>query len=585
MNFARDLQETLEKHAPKGTPADLRPASLQKFMENDIATDNGPWSLTGHEPFAEILDLIDTITRKPIRDAHVALLKAEQIGATTSLGLGPALHHVADLGLNAGYFLPTDNFARRIGRTRLKTIVRRSARLSALMRDARGASEMGDLPVNQATIKEFDGKFLYVIGMESMLGVISTPLDILLNDEVDKLPAENKEWAVGRIAHSKVRATIDFSAGYTPGAGIDLLYQEGTQHKWLVDCSTRRCLKAICLEEAFPECIGPNPAPLGDRFYRVCPKCKSQLDIVRNGRWVATYPQRTKEKKWSFRISALAIGAMSADHIMARWANCRTKSQKAKFNCSVLALPDAGAMQPFNDTTLGMMQSGEVTHLQRGRGELPRYAGVDAGNECHIIIHERPLSGKPRLVFAAEFDSDKTVDAVSEFIREFGIVSLVMDKKPLTNTARALAYRFPRIVSLQDFTTGSPLKVVDEEHEGKAYRCVKVDRNDSIDEMASEFTSEKFLRIPYIDRPDSAPVLATVATQLKNLRKDRTLDAKGRTIDTYVKAVANHFGMALNSAYIAEQIAPKWSAFEFYAVDSPEHGGDFEERNWRGAVT
>jgi hypothetical protein len=162
LNFAEDLQASLERHAPKGTAEDLRPKTLQSFLENDIAVDQQPrWSLEGHEPFAEILKLMDSIIRKPLPDTQLSILKAEQIGATTSLGLGPGLHLTADLGRNVGYFLPSDVFARRIGRTRLKTILRKSPRLSALMRAERQASEVGELPANQATIKEFDGKFLY----------------------------------------------------------------------------------------------------------------------------------------------------------------------------------------------------------------------------------------------------------------------------------------------------------------------------------------------------------------------------------------------------------------------------------------
>jgi hypothetical protein len=565
VTFANDLQASLEKHAPAGTPADLRPSSLAEFMEHDVVTDNGPWSLDGHEPFAEILGLMDSIFRRPLRDTEVALLKAEQIGATTSLGLGPALNLAADLGRNVGYFLPTDLFARKIGRTRLKNILKKSPRLSALMRAERAGSDSGELPVNQATIKEFDGKFLYILGLETMIGAISTPLDVLLNDEVDLLPAENLEWAQGRIAHSDLRASIYFSAGYAPGAGIDMRFQEGTQHKWLVDCSQRKCLKAMCLEEIFPDCIGRNPAPHGDEYTRICPKCGTPLDYVKNGRWVATYPQRAKQRKHSYRLSSLAMSAMSADYIMNRWQKCRTKSQKAKFRCSVLAIPDAGAMQPFSDVEINRMQSGEVKTLRQDHGSLQRFAGVDAGDLYHFVCYERLPNSNPHLVWVEEIDSDVALDKISTLIRRLGVVQLVHDKKPHTTVARALAYRFPRIVSLQDFQNGSVLKVVDEEHEKKKYRCVKVDRDESLDETTSDFTSEHFLRIPDLE---SNPVMAIFATHLKNLRKERSIDAKGRVIDTYLKGVANHCGMALNSARIAEAIAPASMKFSFTPIDS-----------------
>jgi len=113
-----------------------------------------------------------------------------------------------------------------------------------------------------------------------MLGAISTPLDALLYDEVDKLPAENMEWSRGRVAHSELRLAIYFSAGYSPGAGIDLRYQAGSQHRWLVDCANRSCSRkkseAICLEDEFPDCM----AQIRGEWRRVCPDCKREQLLV-----------------------------------------------------------------------------------------------------------------------------------------------------------------------------------------------------------------------------------------------------------------------------------------------------------------
>jgi hypothetical protein len=412
-----------------------------------------------------------------------------------------------------------------------------------------------------------------------MMGAISTPLDVLINDEVDKLPAENKEWSEGRIAHSDLRTEINLSAGYTPGAGIDLLFQNGTQHKWRVDCSQRGCLKEICLEETFPDCIGENPSPHGDRFVRVCPKCKRPLDVVGRGRWIATFPQLAKQRKFSYRISALSMTAMSADYIWKRWNNSKLKkTKKAKFNCSMLAIPDAGAMQPFSEEALNKMQSGEVKRLSLGRSGLPRFAGIDAGDTYHFVCYERvPGVSNPHLVYVEQIDSDDAVQRISELIGMLGVVKLVADKKPHTNTVRALAYRFPRIVALQDFLNGSPLKVIEEEHEGKRYECAKVDRDESIDEMASDFTSEQFLRIPEIE---SDPALAIFASQLQQLRKERTFDAKKRPVDRYVGKVENHYGMALNSAHIAEQLAPAMP-FSFTSIERDAPSSDEPVRRGR----
>jgi hypothetical protein len=407
--------------------------------------------------------------------------------------------------------------------------------------------------VDQATVKECDGHFLLVLGLESMLGAISWPMDSLINDEVDLLPVENKEWAEGRVAASDLRFTLNISAGYAPGAGIDRCYQEGTQSRWFVRCGS--CRKESCLEEQFPKCVQKDAR---GRWQRVCPVCGAAIDPD-NGRFVTTYPERAKEGNYSFRISSLSIGARDINHIMKRWLKAATsRSKKAKFDCAERAIPNAGALQPITEAEIARMRQRYVMEL--GGGTLPRYAGVDAGDIFHLLVCEYPDQQRPRVVWAEAIDSDDAEKILPERIRQLGIVSMVIDKKPQTKIARAVAYPFTNIVALQDFKNGSVLVVEEEEHQKKKYRCVKVDRTESLDETTSAATDELFpLAIPdkaYLTEAQ-AELISEVEAHFQNLRKERTTDGNGRQVDTYVGAgIANHFGMCLNSLRIAKEIAP-----------------------------
>lgn len=553
----RPTVESMFADLQVNTPADARPASLLEFLETDITADAGPWSLKDHEPFGEIVDTIDKVLRGKRSDTEISVLAAEQVGKTL-VAIGAATQLVADRGRNVGYFFPTDKFAHKFGRTRLKRLISKSPYLAARMKDRES--------VNQATLKEFNGKYLYMFGLESMLGAISTPLDALVYDEVDLLPAENLEWSQGRVAHSDLRFSLFVSAGYSPGAGIDRRFSDGTQHKYLVDCTARGCrTKAICLEEVFPDCI----ARVKGEWKRVCPNCKQELDLKKNGRWVASVPSRARDKKFSYRVSSLIIPARSANHIMKRWDKAKKKkSELAKFRCAELAMPDAGAMQPVTDAELNRMREQYMMRNDRGTGAA-RFAGMDAGDLCHLYVFERTPEGRPRVVWLEEIDSDHAENIVSSRIASLGITSLVIDKKPLTNLARAIAYRFPGIVALQDFKQGSTLEVVDEEHVGKKYRCVKIDRNESLDEFTDEITDEaRGLIIPdgAGETESVSDVLKDFSEHLKALRKERIVDARGRTIDIYQAKVANHFGMAGNSARLAEMIARVLMPFDFTPV-------------------
>jgi Phage terminase large subunit (GpA) len=539
-------------------PKRARPSSLQKFLEEDITTDSGKWTPEGHEPYVVVLELIDRVLRENETDVEISVLGAEQSGKTVSAALGPALHMVADYGLNVIYQLPTDKFAHRFGRTRLKKIVSGSRYIREQLRDVDA--------VDQATLKEINGHYLYILGTESVLNSISIPADVIVGDEVDKLNEENREWAEGRVAHSTRRLFINVSAGYNPEGGISRLYNEGTQFRLFYNCQRKSGCgrRNINLEESFPDCM----AQIEGKWERVCPYCQAKLDL-KKFRFVASHPERAAKKRYSFRISSLSIAARPADHIMKRWEKAKKrKSALAKFRCAELALPDAGAMQRVTDADIHKMRNrGAETQsmLLLGGSARPRFAGVDSGDVCHLWVHERDEQGRMRLVWAEIIDADNAENIVCERIPQLGIVSLVWDKKPLTTVARGAAYRYPRVVALQDFKENSTLVVADEEHLKKTYRCVKVDRNDSLDEFTDEITDDvRGLILPaeeHTTAKDEA-VIADVIAQLKTgARKARTITENGRTVDKYVKAVPNHFLMAGNSSRMAELIVPSFIPF------------------------
>lgn len=541
MSFLESLANALQ---PKNRETEnSRPGSLIAFAETDIVTDRGAFTLRGREPFRAILELADRVIETKESGVTISVLAAEQIGKTIA-ALAIALRLVVDLARNVGYFLPTDTFAHKFGRTRLKNLVRASKYLVARLKSSKDA-------VDQATVKECDGHFLLVLGLESMLGAISWPMDALINDEVDLLPVENREWAEGRVAASDLRFTLNISAGYAPGAGIDRCWQEGTQSRWFVRCVA--CRKESCLEEHFPACA----LKVGGKWRRVCPHCQEAIDPDK-GRWIATHPERAKDGNYSFRISSLSIGARDLKHVMTRWEKARNaRSKKAKFDCAERAIPNAGAMQPINEVELARMR--QVYAMQLGLAGRPRWAGLDMGDVCHLLVLEpSEIAEQPRLAWLEVVDSDEVQEVVAQRIGQLGIVSMVVDKKPQTTEARGLAYSFPHIVKLQDFKNGALQAVVDEQHNRKKYQCVKVDRTDSLNETTALATDEKLpLIIPDHERlPEAqAEVVVLFEEHAKNLRKERTVDSNGRAIDTYLTAVENHFGMALNSARIAREIA------------------------------
>lgn len=532
--------------------------TFSSFLEREVTTDNGPWTRHGHEPLGKLVELFHDVISKPQRDVEIIGLKAAQIGWST-LALALAFFLASCRQMNVGYFLPTDKFAERFGQTRADKAIKASPFLRSAMKEGQIAG------VHQKGLKEFRGNYFYLLGLESVANATSIPMDALIYDEVDLLDEENAIWSEDRVAHSALRLKMYLSVGMFPGAGIDARYQTGTQHRYAISCS--HCGKRDqILEDLFPECM----RLVDGSAKRVCTKCHRELDLA-SGRWIAEYPSRENDRRYSFKLSALSMSSIDGDYIWSRYTRAlRRKAWLAKFNCSVLAKPDAGAMMPITDAEIEQMKRpGVVLKLSGGTG-APRFGGVDVGDICHFWTHELlpARDGEERrrqLVWLEEIDSDNLVERVATLIGKLDIRRLVIDKKPHTASARRLAYLFPRIVVLQDFAAGE-MRVVDETHEGKRYKCLKVDRDDSLNQFCAEITDpESGLLTPEAD----SEVLQLFARHLKQLRKNRTQDARGNEIDAFVRGVENHLGMAGNSARLAEVISPKNVTFECEFPDEP----------------
>lgn len=575
------LEEGLSD-SPAGAAGNERyEGSLVEFLETHMATDNGPFTFKGREPLRRItLVLQDALDRnKPALD--LSILGAEQWGKTVWAN-GVTWYLSAVREHNVIYFLPTDNFATNFGRTRVRLMLGRSSYLSSLL-----ATDPGD--VNKATIKQFGSHFVRYLGLDTMLGAISNPADDVVYDEVDMLPKANADWSEGRVSASPHRHMIRVSVGYHPQSGIDERYQQGTQHKWFVTCAARRgkkrCGHRFNLEDTFPDCM----TLVGENWQRCCPKCKTPVD-VETGEWVATHPGRAKKRLYSYRVSALIIAARDPNGIMHLWEKAqKTKRQRAIFDCVVLAKPNAGAMQAITEEDLVRMR--EVFPLLAKPGQRPRYAGLDMGDWCHLLVGEYDEDGQPRLVWPEVIDVDEVETVVADRIEQLGIYALVVDMNPERRTSRAIAKRFPNKVWLARFDEGKPLNTDEEIHERQKYRVVKIDRNDAIEEFAAEATDNiRPMLIPDKEHLPArqAETMETVERQFMNGRKERT-EKGGKTRNRYLKN-ENHSLLAGAYMRLAHLVGAANMPFTFRAIEKRETGFSAmprskKTRSWKGALT
>lgn len=559
--FLTDLAAGLRSELPAAERARAGkvPSWLLAFIQEHVPTDHGPYTLDRHEPMREVIQLLERVVRERESEARIDVVKAEQIGFTT-FALGFALWLVAEYGYNVGYFLPDDKFASEFGMARLTPTVDGSPYLSGLAEDA---------AVDRGVLKQLGDKFLYLLGLSKLKGATSRPMDFQISDEVDLTSEEIRKWKRGRMGASKLRIELDFSAPYRQDSGIDARYSQGSQRKWLVKCAG--CSQDdICLEEIMDlhDCF----RQFNGKWVRVCPRCKRKLDITKNGRWVAAQPEKEKEGRYSYRLSAMAFEAIDADFIMHEYLGAQDDPvAMAIFDRTRRGIANAGALQPFTDAKLREMERDYV--LKYARTGNPIFIGMDVGNTCWIWVEDWLPEGRARLIWAEKVSSDKFQERAIKVIEDLDPRFAVVDKMPLFTDSRKIAYAFPRAVALQQFDNGKEPEMIEERlvventvgaarsDYGPSYRCIKGDRNLIVGGFAGEAThATRGLIIPK-KRAGEPAIMGLVRAHLKKLQQVVTKDARGNEIHRFLEKVENHLGMSAASARQARMFAPQAQPF------------------------
>jgi hypothetical protein len=552
--LARELRAEQARTEASGVSRDRRGLTLREFLEIEVKTDNGPWSIVGHEPLGVVVETIDSLIRGGVKDARVTTIKGEQIGFTT-LALAVPVWAAVEHGYNGGYFLPDDEFAKEWGLAKLTPIINESEYLARLASD-------GD--VERGTLKQFRDKYVYLLGLAKLKGATSRPMDLQVSDEVDLTSEAVRKWKTGRMRHSMLRFELDFSAPYAANSGIDKRFQDGSQRRWLINCASCDA-REVCLEEAFPECM----RQVGADWIRVCPSCQAPLDVA-GGRFVARYPERENgaEPHFSFRISALAISAIDGNAIMKAYHDALANADPedmAIFNRSVRAMADAGAMQPITDVVLQKMARPYVLKLARTND--PIFFGIDLGKACWFWAEEWIVSEqRPRLIYAERMHSHSWVKRTHELIAELEPRFGVSDMMPLFDSSQRLASEHRQRLALLQFDNGKELtlfeQMITDDSLGSAHRdeeltpkfwLAKIDRNRLLERWCAEAThAQRGLLIP----DEKTPVMKDVREHLKKLQKVADKDARGNEIHRFIDNVDNHFAMAAAAALVARLIAP-----------------------------
>ena len=508
-----------------------RQAGLEfsEWMHKHVRLDDGrPWDMSERKALAEIVGNMN--------HRQMTILKGAQTGFST-LFLGFAMYLLDQARRNVIYFLPTQKMSDRFSTTRMDAFVNRSEYLRSRLRGT-----------DQTGLKEIDTHFLYFVGLQSVLGAISIPSDCNLYDEVDLIDQENLEWSLDRISASDLALLRYFSVGMFPGIGIDERFQDGDQRLWHVICISCRTEQVV--EDEFPD----NMVSRDGQAMLVCVKCGRPLD-VNNGYWVAEHPER--DHNLSYRVPQLIMPGLNLQIIWDRYQRVKDKPSKlAKFRCSVLAKPDGGNMQPITDEVLRRVHSSGNYFFYDHWHETVTGMGIDMGDKAHIsIVAPFGSEGLMCLRFE-EVDVDDLIERVKFLEIAFNVGAVVIDAMPYKTTSKQVVRSLARAAGYIQYFKGTD---VQEKSEGEGERQVKVvtvDRDESLDETTDLFaTNPPLALLPKARTAAEEQTLKTVESHLKKLVKEKDKEGDDDSAAYYKRRVANHFGMALNSARIALWLA------------------------------
>jgi len=374
--------------------------SFLSWCEDAIFVEGGEkWSLIGHEYLRSIYS---------DKSKDIVILKSAQSGITTWAFLRAVwlMIYVIDKGVL--YFFPNSSDATDFSNARVKALIRLNPVIQKHCRD-----------VANVGLKSIGRGDIYFRGMNSTVAMKSIPCDVICYDEVDEASPDAVTLAGDRLSHSAHGITMSLSTPTIPSYGVDRLFQETDQHRWLIKCMA--CNRWNDLIDNFM--IDPYSALRGfdGHYERVC-LCGERVDID-TGQWVAKYPDRNKR---GYHISQLLTPYVSGDTIIEKFKSAQILS---RFYNGVIGV---GWLSVSDRLTRVDVLSCCDTDPMSQSSTASCYMGVDVGSKLHVAIL-RPEGNRLRLVYCG---GEPDFESITKLIERFSVQTVCFDALPETHKCR-----------------------------------------------------------------------------------------------------------------------------------------------------
>ncbi len=357
----------------------------------------------------------------------------------------------------------------------------------------------------------------------------SVPVDRIAFDEMDEMEPSMIDIARERLSHSEIKEEAYLSTPSIPDYGIDKLYQGSDQRVWVIRCE--HCGTETCLELEFPDCLIENSM---GRVIRVRKKCREEI-FPKNGRWVAQYPERSKDMVgwWISQLNSAYVdpGAILKAFNDPPHGNI-TEVYNSKLGMAYVAAENRlSIFDIYSCCGQDVMSTHEIG---------PCCIGVDVGKMLHVVVGYKPQDKALQICYLARVSS---FNDVSDIAKRFNVQCAVVDLEPEMRKVREFqaAENYP--VFLCDYQD----RIVSGPQWDEKENMVRVHRTEICDTTHELFTKPGALILPRrceeVDR---------FAGQVRNIAKVLEEDPEtGSREYRYRKLGEDHFRHALNYCYLA----------------------------------
>lgn len=437
------------------------------------------YSLSGREALVPIIETFDLVlgshTGKPLADATIDICGGAQFGKTI-LALNFGVYVTAVLSMNWGYYLPDDDLVEGIVDTKLRPdVIEQIEWLGPLMQVGKLADKRGRSVNRKGAFQVSNGR-KKAQGMIRGMGKIPTSfsMDAVMEDEKDDIPAKRSKYLTGRMTASNLRLRSSIGTQRMHAGGQQKQWEDGSQGVFVFEISRKEknsqgqdVPATINLEENWPgvcrlavdgEPRGTDPKLTtagefrdemgnawayepGAPYYFADPETGAVIDrskpILKHLK-----PERIKLRKWSFRISQFAIGAMPINQFVSRWQDAiKDPEMMTVFRCDVMALPSNTEQAINPEVILRARTVDEPYDLTLAPVTVPRFAGMDTGNRCWFVSRDVFDEGRKRIGWAEQVPLSQMVARAEVLFHKLGISCLAIDANPAVDEARTLCYR------------------------------------------------------------------------------------------------------------------------------------------------